>query len=54
MALLAVNNFQLNVNPMTEITNLVRINRAYTTLANIVDQNSQLNRSAVERLGKVA
>lgn len=43
-----------NVNPMTEITNLVRINRAYTTLANIVDQNSQLNRSAVERLGRVA
>jgi flagellar basal-body rod protein FlgF len=39
---------------MTEITNLVRINRAYTTLAAIVDQNSQLNRSAVERLGRVA
>ncbi|MDV6330552.1 flagellar basal-body rod protein FlgF [Asticcacaulis sp. 201] len=43
-----------NVNPMVEITNLVRINRAYSTLSAIIEQNSQLNRSAVERLGRVA
>ena len=43
-----------NVNPMLEITNLVRINRAYTTLASIIEQNNQLNRTAVERLGRVA
>jgi flagellar basal-body rod protein FlgF len=39
---------------MSEITNLVRINRAYSSLAAIVEQNSQLNRTAVERLGRVA
>jgi flagellar basal-body rod protein FlgF len=43
-----------NVNPMTEITNLVKINRAYTMLANMVEQNSQLTSTAVDRLGKVA
>ncbi|MGA9657531.1 MAG: flagellar basal-body rod protein FlgF [Asticcacaulis sp.] len=43
-----------NVNPMAEITNLVRINRAYSSLASLMEQNAQLNRSAVERLGRVA
>ena len=43
-----------NVNPMVEITNLVKINRAYTQLANMIDQNAQLSRTAVERLGRVA
>lgn len=43
-----------NVNPMTEVTHLIQINRAYTQLANIIDQNSQLSKSAIERLGKVA
>jgi len=43
-----------NVNPMTEITHLVQINRAYQSLASIIEQNSQLNRTAVERLGRVA
>jgi flagellar basal-body rod protein FlgF len=43
-----------NVNPMTEVTHLIQINRAYTQLANIIDQNAQLSSSAVTRLGKVA
>jgi flagellar basal-body rod protein FlgF len=43
-----------NVNPMSEVTNLVRINRAYASVASIIEQNSQLNRTAVERLGRVA
>ncbi len=43
-----------NVNPMVEITNLVKINRAYSQLANMIDQNAQLSKSAVERLGRVA
>ncbi len=43
-----------NVNPMVEVTKLVQINRAYAQLANIIDQNNQLNRTAVERLGRVA
>lgn len=43
-----------NVNPMVEVTKLVQINRAYSQLAAIIDQNNQLNRTAVERLGRVA
>lgn len=43
-----------NVNPMTEITKLVQINRAYQSLAALIDQNNQLSRTAVERLGRVA
>ena len=43
-----------NVNPMVEVTKLVQINRAYSELANIMDQTNQLNRTAVERLGRVA
>ncbi len=43
-----------NVNPMAEVTKLVQINRAYQSLEAIMEQNNQLNRTAVERLGKVA
>ncbi|MDI7773799.1 flagellar basal-body rod protein FlgF [Asticcacaulis sp. EMRT-3] len=43
-----------NVNPMKEITHLVQINRAYESLANIIEQNASLSKSAIERLGKVA
>jgi len=43
-----------NVNPMVEITKLVQINRAYQSLAALIDQNNQLSRTAVERLGRVA
>ncbi|ESQ91448.1 flagellar basal-body rod protein FlgF [Asticcacaulis benevestitus] len=43
-----------NVNAMSEVTNLVRINRAYASVASVIEQNSQLNRTAVERLGRVA
>jgi len=43
-----------NVNPMVEITKLVQINRAYSQISAIMEQNNTLNRTAVERLGKVA
>lgn len=43
-----------NVNPMTEITKLVEINRAYTSIASVIDKNNELNRTAIERLGRVA
>lgn len=43
-----------NVNPLVEVTRLVSISRAYTQLAAIIEQNNQLNRTAVERLGRVA
>ncbi len=43
-----------NVNPMVEVTRLVQINREYAQVANLIDQNNQLTRTAVERLGRVA
>ncbi len=43
-----------NVNPMVEITNLVKINRAYQSLSAMIDQNTNLSRTAIERLGRVA
>ena len=43
-----------NVNPMTEVTHLIQINRAYTQLANTMEQTMQLSSDAISRLGKVA
>jgi len=43
-----------NINPITEVTHLIQINRAYTQLSNIIAQNLQLTNDAVSRLGKVA
>jgi flagellar basal-body rod protein FlgF len=43
-----------NVNSIKEITRLVAINRAYASISNIIQQTADLNRTAVDRLGKVA
>ncbi len=43
-----------NVNPMTEVTHLIQINRAYTQLTNMMQQTLQLSSDAISRLGKVA
>jgi flagellar basal-body rod protein FlgF len=43
-----------NVNPIKEITHLVEINRSYAAISNMIQQTAELNRSAVERLGRVA
>jgi len=43
-----------NVNAMSEITKLVEINRTYASVSKIIDQQAELNRSAVERLGRAA
>lgn len=43
-----------NVNPMTEVTHLIQINRAYTQLSNMMQQTLQLSSDAITRLGKVA
>ncbi|WP_443749668.1 flagellar basal-body rod protein FlgF [Asticcacaulis solisilvae] len=43
-----------NVNPMVEITKLVQINRTYSQISAMMEQNNTLSRTAVERLGKVA
>lgn len=43
-----------NVNPLVEVTKLISINRAYTSLAGIIQAQHELNKSAVERLGRVS
>ncbi len=43
-----------NVNSIVEVTKLIEINRAYARLASLIDQAHQLNRTAIQQLGKVA
>jgi len=42
-----------NVKPITEITNLIEISRAYERVARLVEQTNDLSRRSVERLGRV-
>jgi flagellar basal-body rod protein FlgF len=41
-----------NVEPITQITRLIQVSRAYESIANMMDQAGQLSNSAVDRLGK--
>lgn len=41
-----------NVNPLTEITNLIEISRAYEQASRMIDNTNDLSRRAVERLGR--
>jgi flagellar basal-body rod protein FlgF len=41
-----------NVQSITQITKLIEVSRAYESVAKMMDQTSELSRSAVERLGK--
>jgi len=43
-----------NVNPLLEITNLVEITRAYESVTKMIENNNDLSRRAVERLGRAA
>lgn len=43
-----------NVNSLTEITNLIEINRAYESISRMIENNNDLSRRAVERLGKTS
>lgn len=43
---------QSNVKPVLEITNLIEVSRAYERITRMVDQNEDLSRRAVERLGR--
>lgn len=43
-----------NVNPLTEITSLVEISRAYESVTRMIENTNDLSRRAVERLGKAA
>ena len=42
-----------NVQPVIEITKLIEVQRAYEGVARMMDNTSELSRTAVERLGKV-
>lgn len=42
-----------NVNSVIEITKLIEVQRAYEGVAKMMDNTSELSRTAVERLGKV-
>jgi flagellar basal-body rod protein FlgF len=41
-----------NVNPLTEITNLIEISRAYERATKMIENVSELSRRSVERLGR--
>ncbi len=41
-----------NVNPILEITEMIEVSRAYERMSKLVDQNAELSRGAVQRLGK--
>jgi flagellar basal-body rod protein FlgF len=45
---------QSNVQPITQITRLIEVSRAYETVAQMMDQTAQLSSNAVDRLGKVS
>jgi flagellar basal-body rod protein FlgF len=42
-----------NVQPVTQITRLIEINRAYDAIASMMASTGQLANSAVQRLGSV-
>ena len=42
-----------NVESIKQITKLIEVNRAYESVAKMMDQTTELSRSAVERMGKV-
>lgn len=43
-----------NVNPILEITNLIEIQRAYESVTRMIENNTDLSRRSVERLGRVS
>ena len=43
-----------NVNSILEITNLIEISRAYESVTRMIEQNNDLSRRSVERLGRVS
>jgi len=42
-----------NVKPILEITRMIEVSRAYEQMARIMDSNSELSKSAVQRMGRV-
>jgi flagellar basal-body rod protein FlgF len=43
-----------NVQPVIEITRMMEISREYAKISSIMDQTAELDRQAIQRLGKVA
>lgn len=43
-----------NVQPVIEITRMMEVSREYAKISTIMDQTSELDRQAIQRLGKVA
>lgn len=43
-----------NVKPLLEITNLIEITRAYERMARMIENNNDLSKRSVERLGRVS
>ncbi|HEY5412684.1 MAG TPA: flagellar basal-body rod protein FlgF [Caulobacteraceae bacterium] len=44
---------QSNVQPITQITRLIQVSRAYENVSQMMDQTGQLSSNAVDRLGKL-
>jgi flagellar basal-body rod protein FlgF len=42
-----------NVNPILQITNMIEVSRAYERMSKLIDQTTELDRSAINALGKV-
>ena len=42
-----------NVNPIVEITRMIEVSRAYEQMAHIMDSQTELSKSAVQRMGRV-
>lgn len=43
-----------NVNPIVEVTRLIEVSRAYASLTKIMEQQSELSRRSIERMGRVS
>jgi flagellar basal-body rod protein FlgF len=43
-----------NVQPIAEITRMIEVQRAYESMARMMDSNSDLSRRSVERMGRVS
>lgn len=42
-----------NVKPITEITRMIEVTRAYESMAKMMDANAELSRRSIERMGKL-
>jgi flagellar basal-body rod protein FlgF len=45
---------QSNVQPITQITRLIQVSRAYENVSQMMDQTGQLSSNAIDRLGKLS